>query len=208
MNEFYPFSSFDPELKRKICSVAYKTIYNSGDKLVVSKLALHSVLLIVKGKLKVFTEDNEGREFYLYQLETGQVCVHSISGRPVSQSINLNARVTSDGTEIWYLPSQYVNTWMTKYSCWNQFVVQSFQMHITQLLSIMELVLFKKLDARLEFYLKSHQKIQKKRNMRISHQEIANEINTSRESVSRTLKKMELLGKVKLGRNHIELVED
>jgi CRP/FNR family transcriptional regulator len=75
------------------------------------------------------------------------------------------------------------------------------------LLSTIDHIAFRGMDERLEFYLKKHQETMKTNLITINHQEIANELNSSREVISRLLKKMEQFGKVKLLRNAIEIIQ-
>jgi CRP/FNR family transcriptional regulator len=64
------------------------------------------------------------------------------------------------------------------------------------------------MDERLEFYLKRYTRETGKKNLELTHQQIADDLNSSREVISRLLKKMEQLGKVKLHRNAIELLKE
>ncbi len=70
-----------------------------------------------------------------------------------------------------------------------------------------ESLAFMKLDERLYRYLSDQVKIKRSHNLRITHQEIADDLNTSRVVVSRLLKKVENKGKIKLGRNRIKIID-
>jgi CRP/FNR family transcriptional regulator len=71
---------------------------------------------------------------------------------------------------------------------------------------VIDSIAFKAMDERLEFYLKKHQDACGCNDIKLSHQEIASELNTSREVISRLLKKMEQRGLVSLHRSHIEII--
>ena len=100
-----------------------------------------------------------------------------------------------------------VNEWVREYQSWQEFVINTYRNRFEEVLSVLDHVAFRGMDERLEFYLKKQQSFLKKGNdIEMSHQSIANDLNTSREVVSRLLKKMEQRGMVKLHRNHIEML--
>jgi len=109
-------------------------------------------------------------------------------------------------TEVWMIPIRLMDDLMSQYKSWYQFVIQTYRNRFDELLMVVDDVAFKNMDERLEFYLKRFRNKSGKVILEISHQDIANDLNSSREVVSRLLKKMEQLGKVKLHRNAIEIL--
>jgi CRP/FNR family transcriptional regulator len=109
-------------------------------------------------------------------------------------------------TEVVLVPVDIMSEWVSKYKSWYQFVIETYRSRFDELLLTLDNVAFRSMDERLEFYLKRAQDAQKKNLIDISHQEIANELNTSREVISRLLKKMEQKGRLKLHRNVIEII--
>ena len=110
-------------------------------------------------------------------------------------------------TEVIAIPLQFMDEWISKYKSWYYFVLSTYRLRFEELLSTIDHVAFRGMDERLEFYLKKHQETLQTNTITINHQEIANELNSSREVISRLLKKMEQLGKVKLHRNAIEIIQ-
>lgn len=206
MNEQFPFPSFNPELQKMIRTAYTRAYFNEGDPVLYSSQIKHTVALIAKGNIKIFREDEEGRDMFLYKINAGQVCVYSLLGDLFPQPCHIKGKAMED-TEVWFIPLNYVKRWMTKSNCWNEFVLNSFQLHMMKINSILDLVLFKKLDERLEYYLKSHAGNENEPCVQASHREIADEMNLSRETVSRVLKKMKLQGKVKLSRNQVAWID-
>jgi CRP/FNR family transcriptional regulator len=96
---------------------------------------------------------------------------------------------------------------MSKYKSWYQFVIQTYRARFDELLTVVDNVAFKNMDERLEFYLKRYLNETGSKTIEVSHQDIAYDLNSSREVISRLLKKMEQMGKVKLNRNSIELIQ-
>ncbi|HKO81564.1 MAG TPA: helix-turn-helix domain-containing protein, partial [Chitinophagaceae bacterium] len=94
---------------------------------------------------------------------------------------------------------------MSKYKTWYQFVIQTYRSRFDELLTALDNIAFRNMDERLEFYLKRHSDKIGKKNIELSHQQIADDLNSSREVISRLLKKMEQRNLVKLHRNMIQL---
>jgi CRP/FNR family transcriptional regulator len=104
------------------------------------------------------------------------------------------------------LPVQLMDELMNKYKSWNQFVIQTYRSRFDELLNVVDHVAFRNMDERLEFYLVRFAGKTGKKNLELSHQQIADDLNSSREVISRLLKKMELQKRLKLHRNMIELL--
>ena len=95
---------------------------------------------------------------------------------------------------------------MSKYKSWSHFVIQTYRKRFDEMLTVIDNIAFRNMDERLEFYLKRCQTDTKNSTLNLTHQEIADDLNSSREVISRLLKKMEQLGKIRLNRNSIELI--
>ena len=104
------------------------------------------------------------------------------------------------------VPVEIMSEWMSKYKSWYQFVIETYRSRFDELLNTLDNVAFRSMDERLEFYLKRAQEATGSSTIEISHQQIADELNSSREVISRLLKKMEQRGKVRLNRNSIDII--
>jgi len=122
------------------------------------------------------------------------------------QTSEIMAKAVKD-TEVISVPLQLMDAWMTQYKSWYHFVLETYRSRFEEMLVTIDHVAFRSMDERLEFYLQKHQQTLHSNTIDINHQTIADELNSSREVISRLLKKMEQLGKVKLHRNSIELIE-
>jgi CRP/FNR family transcriptional regulator len=101
------------------------------------------------------------------------------------------------------VPMMKINQWVREYQSWQEFVINSYRNRFEEVLAVLDSVAFRGMDERLEFYLIKESKRIKGNNLTVSHQAIANDLNTSREVVSRLLKKMEQRGLLELHRNSI-----
>jgi CRP/FNR family transcriptional regulator len=165
---------------------------------------IRSTMLVLSGLIKIYREDDDGNEFLMYYLKPGEACALSLVCAAKHEASPIMAKTVTE-TEVMMLPVDNMSEWMSKFKSWYQFVIETYRNRFDELLATLDNVAFRSMDERLEFYLKRAKEAQQATMLNISHQEIANELNTSREVVSRLLKKMEQKGMVNLHRNAIEL---
>ena len=162
--------------------------------------------LIIKGVVKIIREDDQNDEILLYSLHEGDTCAISF--------INCNHRdksvfrgVVEKTTECIMIPVTKIEEWLVKYKTWRVFIIDSYHSRLLEMVETIEDVAFMSLDDRLHKYLVEEVKLLQNRTLIMTHQEIADDLNTSRVVISRMLKKLEKKGKLRLGRNRI-LVTD
>ena len=165
---------------------------------------IRSTMLVLNGLIKIYREDDDGNEFLMYYLKPGEACALSLVCAAKHEASPIMAKTVTE-TEVMMVPVDIMSEWMGKFKSWYQFVIETYRNRFDELLITLDNVAFRSMDERLEFYLKRAKEAQQATMLNISHQEIANELNTSREVVSRLLKKMEQKGMVNLHRNAIEL---
>jgi CRP/FNR family transcriptional regulator, anaerobic regulatory protein len=199
------FPDFEKALSDEILLIGERRTYKEGDQLMRTGQYFRSTMLILDGLVKVYREDEEGNEFFIYYLQAGQACALSMVCATRMQTSQIMAKAVKD-TEVLAIPLQYMDEWMTSYKSWYHFVLETYRSRFEELLVTLDHVAFRAMDERLEFYLKRHQETIQSDIIEVSHQEIADELNSSREVISRLLKKMEQLGKIKLYRNSIQIV--
>jgi CRP/FNR family transcriptional regulator len=160
--------------------------------------------LLLKGQLRVLREDADGHELLIYYIRPGETCAMSLiccSGNAVS---NVRA-VAEEDSELLLLPIQIIDEWTTKYPSFKTFILKTYQHRFEELLNTIDDIAFHNLDDRLSQLLK--QKSEKEGSvLKTTHQELANQLNSSREVISRLLKQMERKGKIQMGRNKITLL--
>ena len=105
------------------------------------------------------------------------------------------------------VPVELMESLMTTYRSWYQYVIQTYRSRFDEMLMVVDHIAFRNMDERLEFYLKRYADQTGKKMLELSHQQIADDLNSSREVISRLLKKMEQQGSVKLHRNLIEVIK-
>lgn len=160
--------------------------------------------LVISGKVRV-CQENEDRQILLYYVNPIQTCVLSLSATFRDCKSLVNAK-TEEETIIVKLPVRYVTEWSFKYKSWNTFTTNSFIASYEDLLHSYKNLAFNKIDKRLLDYLQSFAKNNNSQNINLSHSQLAKEIGTTREVVSKILKQFELSAIVKLNFKQIELL--
>ena len=205
MNWKQLFPQFEPELVDLIEKNAVERSFSAGDVIMRTGQYIKSTTLVLEGQIKIYRENPDGGEFLMYYLSPGQACAVSMICAIQSQTSEIMAQAEED-TEVLMIPIQLMDDMMNKYKTWYQFVIQTYRSRFDELLSVVDNIAFRNMDERLEFYLKRFADKSAKKIIELSHQQIADDLNSSREVISRLLKKMEQRNLVKLHRNMIELV--
>ncbi len=174
----------------------------AGETLLRVGQTIRSTMLILEGFVKLYREDDEGNEFFIYNLQAGQACSLSLVCSMKHQTSEVLAKALTN-VVVLSIPLEYMDKWMQTYKSWYQFVITSYRNRFEELLRTIDAIAFSSMDERLEFYLK-RQVAQFGTNLKLTHQEIANDLNSSREVISRLLKKMEAKHFLILHRNSIE----
>lgn len=184
---------------------AVQRTFYAGDIIMRTGQYIKSTVLVLEGRIKIYRENAEGGEFLMYYLQPGQACAVSMICAIQSQTSEIMAQAEED-TEVLMIPIQLMDEMMTRYKSWYQFVIQTYRGRFDEVLAVIDNIAFRNMDERLEFYLKRHTDANGKKQIDLSHQQIADDLNSSREVISRLLKKMEQRNLVKLHRNMIELL--
>ncbi|WP_136666705.1 Crp/Fnr family transcriptional regulator [Flavobacterium sp. H122] len=199
------FPNFNPQLIEEIDSHATIKNVKAGEILMRSGQYIKNTVLVVSGKVKVYREDEDGGEFFMYYLQPGQACAISMICATKQETSSVMAKVVEDA-ELIMIPLQLMEKWMNEYRSWYEFVIETYRNRFEEVLTVIDNIAFKAMDERLEFYLKRHKDACNCNDVKLSHQEIASDLNTSREVISRLLKKMEQRGLVNLHRSYIEIL--
>lgn len=200
------FPSFSNELAKDVDTNAALQSFKAGDIIIRTGQYIKNTVLVIGGKIKVYREDENGGEFFMYYLQPGQACAISMICATKNEKSQIMAKVVED-VELIMVPLTLMDKWMMQHRSWYEFVIDTYRSRFEEVLEVIDSIAFRAMDERLEFYLKRHADACGCKELKLSHQEIASELNTSREVISRLLKKMEQRGIVALHRNNIELLK-
>ncbi len=204
MKNFYnQYHFLEKELQEEILQTGIHKTFTPNEILIREGQFITSFPLVLKGLIRITRNNDDGNELLLYYLKDNEVCAMSLTCCMAHLTSNVKA-VTEEETEVIMLPVTLLDTWMCKYPSWKQFVMQTFQNRFREMIETVDTLAFLKLDERLvKFFVDRHEK-SGANTFSGSHQDLALQLNTSREVISRLLKKLENDGKVKLSRNFID----
>jgi len=200
--EDYYTQIFEKELIDEIIEVGILRKINEDELLIDIGDNMSHVPLILDGAVKIIREDKKGEEIALYFLEKGDTCAISFINC-IHRSKSMFRGITEIDTEAIFIPVDKVDEWLKKYESWRHFIIDSYHMRLIEMVESIDGLAFLKLDDRLLKYLTDKVKILKDNTLHITHQEIANDIHTSRVVVSRLLKRLENEGRIRIFRNRI-----
>ncbi len=163
------------------------------------------VPIVLAGSIKVFKLDEDGREMLLYYIKPGESCVMSFLGATCNGTSKIKA-VVEEEAEVLVLPVHKATELIRENPQWIQFIFELYNRRFEELLSVVNAIAFQKVDVRLWELLKTKVKLLKTAELNMTHQQIADELGTAREVVSRLLKQLERDKKISLGRNKIKIL--
>ncbi|MDX5584414.1 MAG: Crp/Fnr family transcriptional regulator [Aureibaculum sp.] len=162
--------------------------------------------LMLNGAIKISREDEHGDEIVLYFLERGDTCTITF-GSGLTSSKSKVRGVAEKDSEVVFIPIEKLEEWMVKYKSWRDFVIDSYNIRLSEMMEAIDTLAFMKMDQRLYKHLTDKVKIMRSSTLNTTHQEIAQDLNTSRVVISRLLKQLENEKKIQLYRNKIEVLE-
>ncbi len=202
-----PFSYlFDEEILNNISQVADIKAFKKNDIIIDIGQELKYVPLLIRGNIKVLREDSEGSELLLYVLESGDTCAMSLTCC-MAKSVSKIRAIADEDTTVIMIPIDEMRVWFDTNDSWRSFILQSYQTRFDEMLETIDTLAFMKMDERLFKYLTDKVKLSASTDLEITHQEIAEDLHTSRVVVSRLLKQLEKQERITLGRNKIHVID-
>lgn len=166
---------------------------------------IKNVPIVLSGSIKVFKLDEDGKEILLYYIKPGESCVMSFLGAACNGTSKIRA-VVEEQAEVLILPVHKAIDLIRDNPVWLEFIFQLYNKRFEELLAVVNAVVFQKVDDRLWEFLKTKSKLLNTTELEITHQQVADELGTAREVVSRLLKQLERNNKIILSRNKIKVL--
>jgi CRP/FNR family transcriptional regulator len=166
---------------------------------------IKNVPIVLSGSIKVFKLDEDGKEILLYYIKPGESCVMSFLGAACNGTSKIRA-VVEEQAEVLILPVHKAIDLIRDNPVWLEFIFQLYNKRFEELLAVVNAVVFQKMDDRLWEFLKTKAKLLQTSELDITHQQVADELGTAREVVSRLLKQLERNNKIILSRNKIKVL--
>ncbi len=199
------FDFLQSALNDEIHAVSRVKHLHTGDELLQENTQVHVVPVLTKGLLGVYRTDEDGREILVYYIKPGETCIMSFLAGINHDTSKVKA-VAEEESEVLILPVDRVSEWVTKYPEWASFIFKLYHKRFEELLDVVNSIAFQKMDERIWKHLMKKSELAASRELHLTHQQLADEMGTTREVVSRLLKQMEKAGIISLGRNKITLV--
>jgi len=199
-------ATFEPALVKEMFQFGEIKHFKEGDIIMDYGKYIRMMPIVIKGTVKVFRMDENGKEILLYYLSSNESCSMAYSCCVEAKKSEVKA-IAEDDVELIAIPHIKLDEWLCKYPSWKNYIMRSFNERFLELLKSIESIAFHKLDERLIAYLKEKQRLSGSSVIKASHYVIADELATSRVVVSRLLKQLENDGKILLYRNEIKLLK-
>jgi CRP/FNR family transcriptional regulator len=196
-----PFT--DAKLLDAIKQFARVKNIEAGTSLILPGDKIIFVPLVLKGVLRIIRQDAD-KEIFLYHLFAGQTCAMALNCC-LGTKISPIKAVAEEDTTVLQIPVNLVDEWF-KYPEWKAFINNTYGQRFTELIGVIDLIAFNNMDKQILNYLTKRCEANHTNYLNITHQQIADELHTHREAVSRLLRTMEQKKIVKLGRNSIEVL--
>ena len=158
--------------------------------------------LLLEGTIKVLTDDES--ELLLYYLQTGDTFAMTLNCCTTTNKSTIKA-ITETEAEVLFIPVSKIDDWMARFPSWRAYILNAYNIRLHEMLRSIDGVVFHNLEERLRSFLKDKSKATGSKKLSISHQQITNEMNSSRVVISRLMKKLDKEGFLVQSRNMVEI---
>src|SRR5512140_687734 len=192
------------EVAGEFRQAAYYVRIPAGRDIFVEGDAVQSIALMLSGNVRVYKIGENGREITLYRFGLGESCILTANAIMNHQTFPAVALVESEA-EVVMVPAETFRDWMRRYEEWRTFLFDLLSQRLAAVMSIVDEVVFHRMDARVAALLL--RRTEQGSIIQITHQEIAAELGTSREVISRILEGFESAGSISSSRGQIEILD-
>jgi CRP/FNR family transcriptional regulator len=193
-----------PQIIRDFKENAYYAKIPSGREIFVEGDEVDGIALMMSGVVRVYKLGETGREITLYRFGEGESCVITANAILHQQDFPAIAMVEKDAEAV-MIPAEIFSDWVRRYDPWRDFVFSLVSERLANVMEIVDEVAFQRMDRRVSSFLLERSQLRNP--IRITHQEIANEIGSSREVISRLLEDFAQREMVYLSRGEIEVLD-
>ncbi len=197
----FPF--FESGLRTAISDSGTYREFSAEQELIREDQYIRSFPIVISGLIRVCRTDEMGNELLLYYLRPGEVCTVSLICCMDRTKSRVKA-ITEEPTTAILIPVELLDSWMSQFQTWKEYVMRSMQKRFEELLDTLDSIAFLKMDERLEKFFIDRYNSSGSKIFEGSHQDVALALNSSREVISRLLKQMERNGLIMLSRGRID----
>jgi CRP/FNR family transcriptional regulator len=204
IDHFRGLEGLEPEVRRDLAAAARIMRVAKGTRVITPGETPHSYLLVLDGDIRISQVSDSGREIVLYRVQSGESCVLTtaclLSHEPYAAEGIAETDVTAVG-----LPRGTFDEQMARSAVFRQFVLVTFSHRITDLFKLVDEIAFQRLDVRL-----AHKILElagARDELDITHQQLATELGTAREVISRHVHELQRRGLIAPGRGSLTIVD-
>src|SRR5690606_24459126 len=177
----------DESLIEEIIAVGVFKQFLKDDIIIDVGMPLKHIPLLLSGTIKILRGDDEGDDLLIYFLEAGETCTMTLACCMGTTKSKIRAVAEKDSTLV-MIPVEYMQKWFHSNESWRNFILESYQTRFTEMLETIDTLAFMKMDERLLKYLKNKVMLHDNHTIDTKHQDIAEDLHTSRVVISRLLK--------------------
>jgi CRP/FNR family transcriptional regulator len=194
----------DAHLRREFQGVAFLARIPKGRDVFVEGDRVEAIALLISGVVRVYKIGETGREITLYRFGLGESCILTANAI-LSQKTFPAIATVEQAAEAVMIPADAFRDWVRRYDVWREFVFDLLSQRLSSVMMIVEEIAFRRMDSRVTDLLLSRSRLQNP--IRITHQEIASELGSSREVISRLLEDFVERGIIRTGRGEVEILD-
>ena len=194
----------DPQLTREFQAEAFFAHIPVGKDVFLEGDHAEAIALLISGVVRVYKIGETGREITLYRFGNGESCILTANAILSRKSFPAIATVERDAEAI-MIPADTFRDWVKRHDLWREFVFDLLSDRLSTVMAVVDEVVFQRMDRRVASLLLTQAKLQHP--IQITHQEIAAELGSSREVISRILEDFSQRGIVESGRGTIEILD-
>ena len=186
---------------------SFQTLIKKGTIVHDGTMDCMGLILIQSGQFRAYIMSEEGREITIYRLFENDICLFSASC--VMKNIQFDITIEAEkDTVAWIIPPIVYKNLMEESAPIANYTNDIMSNHFSEVMWLIEQVLWKSFDQRLASFLLEEQNIEDSNKLKITHEKIANNMGTAREVVTRMLRYFQSEGIVKLSRGTIEILDE
>lgn len=163
-----------------------------------------AIALLISGVVRVYKIGETGREITLYRFGNGESCILTANAILSQKNFPAVATVEKEAEAV-MIPADTFREWVRRYDLWREFIFELLSQRLSAVMEIVEEVAFRRMDTRLVSLLL--ERSLRSDLIHITHQEIAGELGTSREVISRILEDFSSQGIIQVSRGNIKILE-
>ncbi|HMN05044.1 MAG TPA: Crp/Fnr family transcriptional regulator [Flavobacteriales bacterium] len=193
----------DKDLQQAFDSVVIRRHYPAGTVIMEPGDIISYIPIVEKGSLRILAQDGEGKERFLYHIMPGETCSMSLTCCEARKTSGILAVVEEDA-DLLMVPARYADEWMV-HPEWRRYVGAAQAQRFGELLETIETLAFRRMDDQLWDYLVKRAQATGDALLKVTHQDIAQELGSPREVVTRLLQQLQRKGMVTLSRGAVQV---